>query len=373
MRELVNEFSTQSNDMVQFLQCIVEIESPSQNKAAVDKLSDFLCRQLKQLDCDVKVLEQDNYGNHVLATFGTIEPPILVLCHMDTVWPVGEITRRPFRVENGIAYGPGVLDMKGGIVQAIFALQAANQRGLKQQIKFFFNSDEEIGSPSSRKTIEAEAKQSKAVLVLEPGVGPVGPLTTSRNGRCNFTVKVKGRPSHAGSAAENGISAIEELAYLIIDFHELTDFEKGIVVNAGLIGGGSGVAVVSGDAWAELSVSAPSTELSRVVKAIKGYKPKLGGAEVAVEGGLPRPPVPRTPAIAELFDHANNLAKEMGFSLRERHIGSGSDGSFTAALGIPTLDGLGAVGEGSHSNKEYVLLDYLPERTALLLRLFENL
>ncbi len=163
------------------------------------------------------------------------------------------------------------------------------------------------------------------------------------------------------------------MAYLIIDFHELTDFEKGIVVNAGLIGGGSGVAVVSGDAWAELSVSAPSTELSRVVKAIKGYKPKLGGAEVAVEGGLTRPPVPRTPAIAELFDHANNLAKEMGFSLRERHIGSGSDGSFTAALGIPTLDGLGAVGEGSHSNKEYVLLDYLPERTALLLRLFENL
>lgn len=373
MRELVKEFDLQSNAMVEFLQRIVELESPSQDKAAVDKLSDFLSKQLRQLNCDVEMIEQQNHGNQVLATFGTDGPPILVLCHMDTVWPVGEITRRPFHIKDSTAYGPGVLDMKGGIVQAVFALKAAKQQGLKQQIKLFLNSDEEIGSPSSRKRIEREAKESKVVLVLEPGVGPGGPLTTSRNGVYNCTVKVKGKPAHANSAAENGISAIEELAYLIADFHGLTDFQKGIVVNVGIIGGGSGAAVVSGDAWAEVSASAPYTDFLRVVKAIEGYKPKLDGTEVTVEEGHGYPPVPRTPAIAELFDHSNNLAKEMGFSLEERHIGSGSDGSFTAALGVPTLDGLGAVGEGSHSHQEYVLLDYLPERTALLLRLFETL
>lgn len=374
MHQLVKEFVDQREEMINLLQKLVELESPSIDKEATDKLSSFLANYLQQLGCQVEILEQENYGNHVLATFGEEGPPLLVLCHMDTVWATGEIKERPFRVEGNKAYGPGVMDMKGGIVQALFALAAAKKRGLKRQIKILLNTEEEIGSPSSRPIIEEQALKAKAVLVLEPPVGTHGALKTFRKGVGMFNIKVKGKAAHAGADPEKGVSAVEELARQIIKLHSLTDLEQGTTVNVGVIGGGTRSNVIAAEAWAGVDLRVPSmAEVERVMPIIQNLKPELTGTEVVVEGELNRPPMERTPAIVQLFQHAQRLGQKMGFNLEEIGTGGASDGNFTAALGIPTLDGLGAVGEGGHAHHEYIILDYLPERAALLTRLFETL
>ncbi|MGI6575087.1 MAG: M20 family metallopeptidase [bacterium] len=374
MHQLVKEFVDQREEMINLLQKLVELESPSIDKEATDKLSSFLANYLQQLGCQVEILEQENYGNHVLATFGEEGPPLLVLCHMDTVWATGEIKERPFRVEGNKAYGPGVMDMKGGIVQALFALAAAKKRGLKRQIKILLNTEEEIGSPSSRPIIEEQALKAKAVLVLEPPVGTHGALKTFRKGVGMFNIKVKGKAAHAGADPEKGVSAVEELARQIIKLHSLTDLEQGTTVNVGVIGGGTRSNVIAAEAWAGVDLRVPSmAEVERVMPIIQNLKPELTGTEVVVEGELNRPPMERTPAIVQLFQHAQRLGEEMGFNLEEIGTGGASDGNFTAALGVPTLDGLGAVGEGGHAHHEYIILDYLPERAALLTRLFETL
>lgn len=375
MHELVKGFSDRRDEMLALLQQLVELESPSREKAAVDILGEFLAERLRQLDCRVEILEQPTYGNHILATWGEGPETILVLCHMDTVWSLGDIAKRPFRVEDNKAFGPGVYDMKTGIVQTLFALEAAQKRGLSgKRIVILINSDEEIGSPSSRPIIEEQARQAKVTLVLEPSIGTRGALKTFRKGVGIFQLKVKGRAVHAGADPEKGISAVEELARQVIKLHKLTDFSKGTTVNVGIIGGGTRPNVVAAEAWAEVDLRVSSmAEVERVVPIIQGLKPELPGAQLEVSGALNRPPMERTEAIVKLFNHAQGLAREIGFELEEGGTGGGSDGNFTAALGIPTLDGLGAVGDGAHAVHEYVLLDYLPQRTALLTRLFETL
>jgi len=375
VHELVKEFTERQEEMVSFLAHLVELESPSVDKAAVDRLGDFLACRLERAGFHVRVVGQKEHGNHIVATWQQEEPSLLMLCHMDTVWPVGEVKRRPFRVEGNRAYGPGVFDMKGGIVQAIFALEAARRRGLcSSTVKILFNSDEEIGSPSSRSLIEDLARSAKAVLVLEPSVPPQGALKTFRKGVGMFRIKVVGRAAHAGADPDKGVNAIEELARQIIKLHRLTDPETGTTVNVGVVRGGSRSNVVPAEAWAEVDLRVSSkAEAERVIPLIKGLLPELPGATVEVEGGLNRPPMERTESIVALFRHAQRVARELGFELEEAGSGGASDGNFTAALGVPTLDGLGAVGAGGHAVDEYLLLNFMPERTALLTRLLETL
>ncbi len=376
MNELITEFRNNMDEIVSFLQKIVEFESPSLEKAYVDRLCDFLAENCIELGCQVEVMENYDFGNNLVARWGKGENPILVLCHMDTVWPSGEIKKRPFIVKDGKAYGPGVEDMKTGITQALFALEAVQKRGIcKNPITFVFNGDEEIGSHTSRPIIEELSKKSKCVLVLEPAEPPHGSIKTMRKGVGTFIVRIKGRASHAGSDPDKGISAIEELAHQIIGLHKLTDFGSGTTVNVGVINGGTRSNVIAAEAQAEVDLRIwTKEEADRLLHLIMNLKPVLKGTTICVEGGINRPPMERTEGIVRLFEHAQKLcADELGFELTEAKAGGASDGNFTAALGIPTLDGLGAVGDGGHSVDEFVYLDFIPQRTALLTRLFETL
>ena len=376
MSELISKFERNMDNMIDFLQKIVELESPSLEKKYVDKLCEFLGEKCVDLNCDVEIFENENLGNSLVARWGKGEKPIFVLCHMDTVWPSGEIKKRPFTIQGRKAFGPGVEDMKAGIMQAIFALEAVQKRGIcENPITFIFNADEEIGSHTSKHIIEKLAMESKCVLVLEPAGQPGGSLKTGRKGVGTFTITVKGKASHAGSNPDIGINAIEELAHQIIELHRLTNFDVGTTVNVGVIRGGTLSNVVPAEAQAEIDLRVwTKDEADNMEYKIRNLKPVLEGAKIFIEGGLNRPPMERTEGVLKLFKHAQKIcSNELGFEVGEIKVGGASDGNFTAALGVPTLDGLGAVGDGAHSINEFIYLDYIPQRTALLTRLFETL
>jgi glutamate carboxypeptidase len=289
--------------------------------------------------------------------------------HLDTVFPLGTTAKMPFRVSRGRAWGPGTFDMKGGLVQALFALDALRATKIRprKRIIFFWNSDEEIGSDSSRRAIEAEALRSDAVLVLEPAFGRDGALKTERKGVGTAEIIVTGRSAHAGIDPKNGVNAVHELALQIARFAKINDPRRGIVVQATVVGGGTASNVVPAHARAEVDI-----RCSRLVDAgplnrkLRSLRPILPGARVEVHGGVNRPPLERTAAVRELFARARALMREMGLPLREGSTGGASDGNLTAALGVPTLDGLGAVGDGAHSPREHIVIRAMPERAALL-------
>jgi glutamate carboxypeptidase len=299
-----------------------------------------------------------------------------MLAHFDTVWRKGELEKMPFRIEDGKAYGPGIFDMKGGLVQGIYALHAL--KSLKKEIGckvvFLFTSDEEIGSPTSRELIEEEAKKSKCVLVLEPAMSPNGALKTSRKGVGLFHLKVTGRPSHSGIDHEKGRSAIEELARQIIYLHSLTNYGTGTTVNVGVIKGGTTSNVVAAEAEAEIDLRVRTqAEAERVIPLILGIQPQTDGTTLNITGGINRPPLERTEQVAKMYEIAKNLAKEkLGFELPEAATGGASDGNFTAPL-APTIDGLGAVGDGAHAVHEHVLISEMPVRSTLVALLLETL
>ncbi|MFO7953006.1 MAG: M20 family metallopeptidase [Bacillota bacterium] len=362
--------------MLDLLKTIVEYESPSLDKNATDALSDYLGSKFEEIGCKVSYLDNNSYGKHALVEWGKGPSTILVLCHIDTVCSIGEIKKRPFKVEKNLAYGPGSTDMKGGIVQGYFAFKKAIESGLPdKKIIFLLNTDEEVGSPSSKPHIEKYAKQAEKVFVLEPPVGPAGAIKTSRKGVGIFNLKIKGKSAHAGAEPEKGVSALQELAHQIHKLHNLNDYSKGTTVNVGVAGGGTRSNVVAEWAWAEVEARiAIAGETDKIINAIKNLEPNLPGINLTVEGGLNRPPMERTEGIAKLYQHAKNIAsQELGFELPETTTGGASDGNFTAALGVPTLDGLGSAGEGGHSDNEFIYLEHLANRTALLTRLFETL
>jgi glutamate carboxypeptidase len=355
--------------MVQLLGELVGLESPSTDKAAVDRFGTFLRDQLEGLGAEVEVLAQEEAGNHLLARWGEGEGGTLMLGHMDTVWPLGTTAERPYRVEGGWAYGPGVLDMKACIVIGLYAIQALQALGRMPSapLACLFNSDEEIKSFSSRRAIIAEAARSRVVYVLEPATSPEGALKTARKGVGGFQMWVKGRAAHAGSAPEEGRSAILELAHQVVRLHSLNDPATGTTVNVGLTRGGTRSNVVAAEAYAEIDLRVMTPEEGqRMEELIAGLQPETPDVELRVEGGMNRPPMVRTAQIAELFQGARRLAAELGVDLQEGLSGGGSDGNLTAAAGTPTLDGLGGVGEGSHAVHERVLISSLPERAALL-------
>jgi glutamate carboxypeptidase len=356
-------------DMTAHLKQLVEMESPSDHKPSLDRLAALLAEQAHDLGAEVTVHARETAGDIVRARWGDSEGGTLLLCHMDTVWDLGTLAERPVRVEAGRLYGPGAFDMKGGIVNALWAMRALRELKLmpSRRVTLLITSDEEIGSDASRALIEAEARDHKAVFVLEPAHPPHASLKTWRKGVGGYRVTVTGRASHAGAAHDEGINAIEELARHVLAIEALTDYTAGTTVNVGVIRGGTRSNVVPEQAWAEVDCRVMDmAEAARIDGFMHGLKPQRDGIKLVVAGGLNRPPMVRTPAIVALYARAEAIAADLGFLITEAGTGGGSDGNFTAALGVPTLDGLGVVGDGGHALHEHVVLSSLPERAALL-------
>jgi glutamate carboxypeptidase len=373
----MNNFNAQKPGMISLLKRLVEIESPSHDKAAVDRVGALVAEECRRLGAQVEIYPQAGTGDHLLARFPQPRPlsqgkrgksGILLLSHMDTVFPLGTLEKMPFCEKGDKIFGPGVLDMKGGIIIALTTLAALRETGSlpPRPISALFTSDEEIGSCTSRALIESLAKGSALVLVLESGL-PNGAVKTWRKGVGDFTVRVKGRAAHAGGDHEKGRNAIEELAHQVLVIQKLTDYEKGTTLNVGMIRGGTATNVVPAEAMAEvdLRVKQPS-EAERILARLHALKPVLEGTSIEVTGELNRPPMPFDERMKATFERAKEIAVKRGISLQAGGSGGASDANFVAPLGIPVLDGLGAIGEGYHSEREYILTDSLPERALLL-------
>ncbi|MCG5105378.1 M20 family metallopeptidase [Oceanobacillus alkalisoli] len=370
MQNIYQHLEAQKEEMYAYLEEIVNKESPSHDKELVDELGSWLAKTYEKLTGGTTtIIPDDVYGNHIRGEWGSGESQILILGHFDTIWPKGTINKRPFKVENGKAVGPGVFDMKGGIIQGLFALKALKELNipLNKKIVFLFDSDEEIGNPSSRELIEKEAAKSDYVFVLEPGMTEKGSLKTSRKGVGIFNVEATGLPAHAGIDPEKGVSAIHELALQILDIEGLNDFKTGTTFNVGKISGGTGSNVIPEKASAEIDLRAKTqVEFERAIETMLNLKPKLPGSNIKVTGGANRGPLERTEEVISLFKTARHLAKKyILMDLTEKETGGGSDGNLTAPL-APTLDGLGAVGDGAHAHHEYLILSEMPKRSALL-------
>jgi glutamate carboxypeptidase len=356
--------------MLQALRSLVEAESPSLDKLLCDRCADQVASLFLERTGAAAIRHRRlDRGDHLEFRIGDGPDHILILLHHDTVWGQGTLQRLPFAVEGDRVSGPGSYDMKAGIVEAAFALQAARPA---RPVRILSTSDEEIGSESSRGLIEQLASGAAAVLVLEPATSG-GAVKTARKGVANFTLKVLGRAAHAGVEPEKGISAVEELAHQILRLRGLARPELGTTINVGVISGGTRPNVVAAEALAEIDVRIASRpEAERVIPAILGLQPHLEGALLQVEGGLGRPPMERTEGVIRLARTAQRVALELGFELKESSTGGGSDGNFTAALGVPTLDGLGPDGGGAHADWEHFLMSSWRRRTELLRRLLET-
>ncbi len=360
-------------DMLLQLQFLVEIETPTEDKDAVDRASALVAAWMQPLGGRVRWHRQRSFGDLLEVRFtpekiSKATRPILLLGHLDTVWPLGTLADMPFRVRAGKAFGPGVYDMKAGVVMAVTALRLLlESHTLATPVILLLNSDEEVGSPSSRAVTEKLAQQCSAVYVLEPAQGPRGAYKTSRKGVGEFHLHVQGVAAHSGVDFEKGHSAIVELASLIEKIAAFTDLNTGLTVNPGVITGGTRSNVIAAEATVDVDVRiSRSRDAARIERLFRGLRVRDPHCQLTVTGGMNRPPMERTKGTVALFQRAQLLAAEMGFSLEESSTGGGSDGNFTSALGIPTLDGMGAVGEGAHAPHESIVLGQLVERTALL-------
>ena len=376
--ELLNHLESRKGEIVRRLEQMVNLDTPTDQPDAVGVLGGVLRGWLEAAGARVETHPAPGVADHLLARWGEGERQILIIGHIDTVWPLGEAARRPFRLdEGGRASGPGVFDMKCGVLQAVTAMEtlgALGRRLVDRRVALLINTDEEVGSLTSRPLIEAEAGRSAAVLVPEPAGPPFGALKTARKGVGIFELAVAGRASHAGAAHADGINALEELAHQVLRLQALTDYERGTTVNVGLAGGGSRPNVVPAAAWARVDARVTSAaEGARLDAALAGLRPVRDGAEITIGGGWNRPPMERTEGNLRLFGLASELARDLGFAVGETASGGGSDGNFTSALGVPTLDGLGACGGGAHALTEHLFVDEIPRRTALLARLIETI
>ena len=356
--------------LVGVLTDLVRLESPTTDPAAVDRCGERLAHHLREMGGVVERIPSPASGAHLRAAFGSRSPArrVMLLGHFDTVWPVGQIERMPLREEGGRLYGPGVFDMKAGIAIGMLAVRALAAAGRLSDlgVVMLWTADEERGSRSSRGLIEDQARRSDAVFVLEPAL-PDGAVKTGRKGCGEFELRVQGVPAHAGIDPARGASAIDELAAQIGAVGALRDPARGVTLNVGFIEGGDRPNVVAEHARAVIDARAATREdARRVERGMRALRPVLEGTSLEVGGGFARPPFERTPAVARLYEIARTVAAEMGRSLGEGATGGGSDGNFTGALGVPTLDGLGAVGDGAHALDEHVLTAELTPRAALV-------
>jgi glutamate carboxypeptidase len=372
MRGLLAGARRKRPSLVAFARELVNVESPSDNKAAVDACLALAAARGRQLGGRVKIHRQPDFGNVLELRFGPRKPavrgqkPILLLGHLDTVWPLGTLKTMSCRVRSGRLWGPGTLDMKAGVAMAFTALELLTEAGLLQrEIVLLLNGDEEIGSHVSRPITEKIAKTCSAVYVLEPAQGLA--YKTARKGIGNWRVDVQGISAHAGVDFEKGANAIRELARVIEKVSGWSDLKRGLTVSVGVAGGGTKSNVVPAHAWAEVEARiVRRADGSRIARKFAALKAQDLRCKLIVTGGFNRPPMERSSGTVRLFRRAQALAKDLGFALDEAATGGGSDGNFTAALGIPTLDGMGAVGEGAHALNESVLVEHLAPRTTLL-------
>ena len=370
-------FNERRDEIVSTIRELVEIESPSDNKAAVDRVAEAVAHKFSQLGGEVRVHPAKNFGNHLQIDFdfpGKSAKPVLLLGHYDTVYPLGALATMPCRAVDNKLTGPGVLDMKSGIALMLHALAAlqAWHGGLPRPVTVLLVSDEEVGSDSSRPITESLAKKAAAVLVLEPSYGVEGAVKTARKGVGGYLVKVTGKAAHSGLDFQKGVNAILELARQIEKVSSFTDLKKGLTVNVGIVSGGSRTNVVPAEAAAQIDVRiARMKDAAGIDKKMRSLRPFNRKCKIEITGGINRPPMERTAGVAALYAQAAAIARELGWKLGEAAVGGGSDGNFTAGLGIPTLDGLGAVGDGAHATHEHILISELPRRAALIAGLIE--
>jgi len=368
----------QQPEMLDVIETLVNIETPSNDKPRLDAFAQLLADRLSTAGATVELIPNESTGMHVRATFGdqqSDQKPALVLCHYDTVWPVGSLETHPFRVdEQGWAYGPGIFDMQSSLVLSEYALKAIHALDLTvpRPVTILITSDEETGSYTSRALIEAEALKSAYVLVMESPL-PSGVLKTTRKGGGHFELHVKGKAAHAGVEPEKGISAIHELAQQILMLHELTEMDLGTTVNVGVISGGTVSNTVAGAAHAIIDTRAwTQDEADRLVREITNLAPITAGAELEISGGWNRPPLERK-VTGDLFEKTRSIGKKLGLSLEEGGTGGGSDGNLTGAMGVPTLDGLGVPGHGAHADHEHIETDKIHTSLALLVGMLMEL
>ena len=357
----------------------VDIESPSHDPEGVNRMADAVETAASKIGAQIdRTPGQDGFGDilKIRTPWGGDGPGILVLSHIDTVHPEGTLSDlNPWRREGDKVYGPGIYDMKAGAYIAFYAYQHLVRSGKESSlpITFIYVPEEEVGSPTSQKMIEDEAKKNKYVLVTEPA-REGGKIVTARRGVLRYEMSTKGRPAHSGSRHMDGRSAIKEMAGLILQMENFTDYDRGITANVGLVQGGTGCNVVPEHCSIELDMRVDNMEMAReaeaMVAALKSSDPDV---ELTISGGLNRPPYEKDEAITKLFEHARSIAADIGFDLQDLKTGGGSDGNFTAAVGVPTLDGLGADGHGAHTLDEFIYYSSLVERTKLMLGLFETL
>jgi glutamate carboxypeptidase len=349
-------------------EALVALESPTTDKAAVDRCGAALAARLEAIGGRVTRLPRPDRGDHLLAEFGCGASQVLMLGHFDTVWPVGQLDRMPLTRSGGRLHGPGVFDMKAGIAIAMLATRALLEAGPKLDLRIvmLWTTDEEVGSGTSRAAIEDEARRSRAVLVLEPSL-PGGAVKTSRKGCGQYEVVVRGVAAHAGIEPQKGASAVQELAHQILKINALQDLAQGVSVNVVRVSGGVRSNVIPDEARATVDVRVPTAVAAAGIDAaFRGLRAVDDRTTVAASGGVERPPLERTALVERLYKQAATVARELGFELGEGGTGGGSDGNFTAALGVPTLDGLGAIGDGAHALHEHVEIETLADRAALV-------
>jgi glutamate carboxypeptidase len=370
-------FTEHSDRMVETIRQLVEIESPSDNKPAVDRIAALIATKFEALGGRTQFHRSHDFGDSLQIKFGspTHRRPVLLLGHYDTVYPLGTLADMPCNIENGRLRGPGVLDMKSGIALMLHAIEAlrAWHGELPRPVTVFLVSDEEVGSYSSRKITEALARESAGVLVLEPAAGLRGAVKTARKGVGEYTLRVKGVAAHAGLDPGKGHSAVLEIARQIAVVARLNNLRQGVSVNPGVIQGGTRTNVIAAEASVGIDVRIKrAKQASAIDRKLRSLKPFDKRCKLEMTGGINRLPMERTAGVAALYRKAQEIASHMKWKLEEAAVGGGSDGNFTAGMGIPTLDGMGGVGEGAHAVHEYIVISKLPRRALLLAGMIES-
>ncbi len=372
---------THETELFDLIEQLVLIETPTSDKAANDRISLFVADLMKTLGAEVKIHADPKYGDHVSASWpgeksGSGMPHAFVIGHLDTVWPIGTLARMGYSERDGRMYGPGVLDMKAGIATTIVGLRILRANGLwpDRPIKVLFNTDEEVGSPSSRSIVEKLAVGAAYALIMEPGQAGAGVMKTQRKGVGEFRLSVEGKASHAGAFPERGASAIHELAQKIIDLQAMNDWPAGITVNTGLVSGGSARNTIPAYAEVIIDVRVNTTVQAEQIEAqIRSLRPAVEGTSLKIEGGFHRPPMPLTPQLVKLTTTLVGWADEFGFELTEESTGGGSDANLTAAMGVPSADGLGSKGQNLHAEDENIEIGEQTNRLALFMKAINSL
>jgi glutamate carboxypeptidase len=359
--------------MESLLRELVEIESPSSDAAAVERLARRIAAEMNPLGLEATLVPVAGAGPLLRAVSRADGPPVMLLGHLDTVWPVGRLRTHPLRVEGDALHGPGAFDMKGGLVVALFAVKALLAAGARPPVCLFFTPLEEVAGEAYRELMESEMRRSAAVLDFEPA-WPGGAVKTGRKGSGSMVLRARGKAAHAGGDFDKGVNAIVELARKVLQASALTDLSRGVTVNVGVVRGGVGSNVIPDLAEAEIDFRVRTLEDGeRIERALKGLRPDDARVSLEFDGGMHYPPLERTPAVAGLYEQARAVAAEMGMELDEISVGGASEASFAAAMGRPTLDGLGPDGDGAHADHEHVLLSSIAPRVALAAGLIARL